>query len=105
MKNILLPRDSAIARGRLCWCPDLDLKNGVGDSSMCKTCGKLVAIIQLEQFKPRRCICIRPPRINVFYFCERCRGSVRGADGNIHPEAYISVKRAIYMAENVTPRS
>jgi hypothetical protein len=81
----------------LCFCHDLDLEEGVNDHHMCKTCGKHVRLIQLEEYTTEFCEC-RVPVTNEFFFCEGCTGVVRREDGTVPEEVYIVLKRILYIA-------
>ena len=89
------PRLLLLSRADLCWCRHLNLRSGVTNRSVCKVCGKLVAIISLELFETRACICTEPPLENLFYFCGRCKGYILAASGQPYPEAYLAVRRAV----------
>jgi hypothetical protein len=96
--------NSIFDRSGWCWCPELDLVNGVTAESLCKVCHKIVAIINLAKFRSQPCSCIGPPVSNQFRFCVRCRGTIRLHNGSLAREAFIAIKRAEFMAENATLR-
>jgi len=84
-------------RPYLCWCAELNLQYGVNwEKSTCRTCGKLVYIIDLERFRFVKCLCLQPVS-NEFFYCYLCNGVIHnGKDAN-PPEAIIAYRRALFM--------
>jgi hypothetical protein len=83
----------------LCWCPYLDLDNGVDRRiSRCKLCGKLVRVLRIVDFHLNTCNCPRRTPDTCF-FCPVCRQPIRDPGGNLHPCTYIAIMRAFAMHE------
>ena len=86
-----------VNRSFLCWCPALNLQNGVNNvNNVCYTCGKLVYILDLHKFRRGRCCC-EHPLPNEFEFCYRCKNIIHEQDGSIPTEARIGITRAVEM--------
>jgi hypothetical protein len=90
-------RNPVEARKILCFCPDLDIKDGVDKWGNCKVCDKHVVILHLWKYRPfTHCRC-NEKRVNEFWFCENCKGVAHHENGSRPKEVDIVVNRAVYM--------
>ena len=98
MSTLPLPPNLFFAyTGVLCWCPGLDLDNGVDGNNQCRVCRGLVVIIHLEQYRRGGCECTPRPGFDEAHFCLVCKHPQLLAGGEEHPYTRIAIDRAVAM--------
>ena len=83
----------------ICECPkikiaidgDLKLVLPVTDKHECAVCGKILVIMNLGAFEPKNCACLLPV-VNMFWFCQVCRGCVDKERSRIHAGRAIELR-------------